>query len=50
MFEIVDADGRRTPEHGYNISSPCEPDGSGVLKRLPNFYNFFSASIKTIYN
>ena len=29
-------DGRtdgRTTEHGYTISSPCEPDGSGVLKR-----------------
>ena len=21
-----------TPEHGYTISSPCEPDGSGKLK------------------
>ena len=29
-------DGRtdgRTTEHGYTISSPCEPDGSGELKR-----------------
>ena len=29
-------DGRldgRTPEHGYTISSPCEPDGSGELKK-----------------
>ena len=29
-------DGRRTDgrttEHGYTISSPCEPDGSGELK------------------
>ena len=32
MFEIVD--GRRTPEHGYTISSPCEPNGSGELIRL----------------
>ena len=40
MFEIVDGrrtdDGRtddgRTPEHGYTISSPCEPNGSGELK------------------
>ena len=24
----------RTTEHGYTISSPCEPDGSGELKRL----------------
>ena len=29
MFEIVDG---RTPEHGYTISSPCEPKGSGELK------------------
>ena len=21
-----------TPEHGYTISSPCEPNGSGELK------------------
>ena len=31
-------DGRRTDgratEHGYTISSPCEPDGSGELKRV----------------
>ena len=41
MFEIVDVrrtdDGRtydgRTPEHGYTISSPCEPKGSGELKK-----------------
>ena len=38
MFEIVD--GRRTtydgraPEHGYTISSPCEPEGSGELKNI----------------
>ena len=37
MFEIVD-DGRQTtddgwtPDHGYTISSPCEPNGSGELK------------------
>ena len=24
----------RTTEHGYTISSPCEPDGSGELKTL----------------
>ena len=23
---------RRTPDHGYTISSPCEPEGSGELK------------------
>ena len=35
MFEIVDGrqmDDGRTPEHGYTISSPCEPEGSGELK------------------
>ena len=37
MFEIVDGrqttegDGR-TPEHGYAIRSPCEPEGSCELK------------------
>ena len=32
-------DGRtdgRTTEHGYTISSPCEPDGSGELKIGPD--------------
>ena len=36
MFEIVDrrrSDDGRTPEHGYTISSPCEPKGSGELKK-----------------
>ena len=31
-------DGRtdgRTTEHGYTISSPCEPDGSGELISMP---------------
>ena len=28
----TDEDGRRwTPDHGYTISSPCEPEGSGEL-------------------
>ena len=27
-------DGRRTPDHGYTISSPCEPEGSGELIML----------------
>ena len=26
----------RTTEHGYTISSPCEPDGSGELKMMSN--------------
>ena len=39
IFEIVDGrtDGRtdagRTPDHGHPISSPCEPNGSGELKK-----------------
>ena len=24
----------RTPDHGHPISSPCEPDGSGELKKI----------------
>ena len=49
MFEkcgrtTTDADGRRTPDHGYTISSPCEPEGSGELKRAITqkaSYDFF---------
>ena len=41
IFEIVDGrtdgqrttDDGRTPDHGHPISSPCEPYGSGELKR-----------------
>ena len=22
------------PEHGYSVSSPCEPEGSGELKKI----------------
>ena len=25
---------RQTPEDGYTLSSPCEPDGSGELKMV----------------
>ena len=34
----------RTTEHGYTISSPCEPDGSGELKKpisCPSMYYTF---------
>ena len=38
MFEIV-YDGRRRTDgrrlDGYTISSPCEPNGSGELKKRP---------------
>ena len=29
---MKNVDGRRTPDHGYTMSSPCEPEGSGELK------------------
>ena len=28
----------RTTEHGYTISSPCEPDGSGELINMFEYY------------
>ena len=31
-------DDGRTTEHGYTISSPCEPDGSGELKISDQWY------------
>ena len=39
MFETVDHgdDDGRALEHGYSISSPCEPDGLGELKNLNSF-------------
>ena len=41
---MVDDDGRtdagRTPDHGHPISSPCEPNGSGELKKT-DFYKIF---------
>ena len=27
-------DGQQTPGLGYKLSSPCEPDGSGQLKKI----------------
>ena len=37
---MVDDDGRtddgRTPDHGHPISSPCEPNGSGEIKKVCN--------------
>ena len=32
-------DDGRTPENGYIISSPCEPDGSGELLSNPQFFD-----------
>ena len=34
MVDDGRTDDGRTTEHGYTISSPCEPDGSGELMRL----------------
>ena len=34
MVDDERTDGRRTPDHGHPISSPCEPNGSGELKIL----------------
>ena len=31
-------DDGRTPEHGYTISSPCEPEGSGELKSTTKLF------------
>ena len=47
-------DDGRTTEHGYTISSPCEPDGSGELKKrgdakAPYFLYIFITIIKGIY-
>ena len=33
---------RRTPEHGYTISSPCEPDASGEQKMHSALFLFTS--------
>ena len=52
MFEIVYDDGRRL--NGYTISSPCEPNGSGELKKhawslyLEIIFDFFIRRIITI--
>ena len=32
LNSVDDGRRRRTLEHGYTISSPCEPEGSGELK------------------
>ena len=39
---MVDDDGR-TPDHGHPISSPCEPNGSGELKKMSSvsFYSIY---------
>ena len=57
MFEIVNRRRRQTPEHGYTISSPCEPDGSGELKIRVSYFltrnpymKFQNPSIKCFLN
>ena len=32
---------RRMPDHGHPISSPCEPNGSGELKKHSKFVTSF---------
>ena len=39
MVDDGRTDDGRTPDHGHPISSPCEPDGSGELKRQPDMVN-----------
>ena len=34
MVDDGRTDDGRTTEHGYTISSPCEPDGSGELIKV----------------
>ena len=34
MVDDGRTDDGRTPDHGHPISSPCEPNGSGELKKI----------------
>ena len=49
---VDDDDGRtddgRTPDHGHPISSPCEPNGSGELKK-DNRKRIFVFEVNTKY-
>ena len=50
---MMDDDGRtdagRTPDHGHPISSPCEPYGSGELKKCENrILTFFQQKITVL--
>ena len=38
----------RTTKHGYTISSPCEPDGSGELKSQYIPYHRFMFTLKSL--
>ena len=53
MFEIVDRrrtdDNEQTPEHGYSISSPCEPNGSGELKKNVRYLKFRIQEVDGLY-
>ena len=54
MFEIVNGrrtDDGRTPEHGYTISSSCEPEGSGELITFIESYYFLcdKENVEQIY-
>ena len=49
MFEHCGrrTDGRRTTDHGYTISSPCEPNGSGELKNTCSLTSYFFFYLNT---
>ena len=36
-----DDDGRTTTDHGHPISSPCEPNSSGVLIKGKKYFGEF---------
>ena len=46
MVDDGRTDDGRTPDHGHPISSPCEPYGSGELKKIlvVQFSFFYSSS------
>ena len=43
---MVDDDEGRTPDHGHPISSPCEPNGSGELKKKKKAQISFAVAAK----
>ena len=45
MVDDERTDDGRTTEHGYTISSPCEPDGSGELKNT----NYVESTVRNMY-
>ena len=43
-------DGRWTPDHGYPISSPCEPNGSGELNRGLKIACYIDVNVLSLSN